>query len=338
MLNKALTEDWKKKVKAIFQERKALSEAELETPKLDLPSGDEGDVDAPPVDDTAPEAPPEGLSGEEGEQEESPSITITADCLLALFEYFQADENGDEAGEDNLDIDGDEGMGAESIAGSQPEMSMPASGLGIGMESEGDDVMPEPVAATQPGEGTVDGGDDIAASDDTLTDVPPEEGSDELTPEQVVQKLIDLSADKQEGEPLDVDCLSAVFSPEEGSGEELGDGSDLATNTEEIPGEDDGSAPALPATTGKQSVGPLAEEDSSNVGHSGELERKHKALAALEARLKSISDESDKADVREDIAAVKSQIAKLKTKGITTAQGHKHSADAKATHKDDPSA
>jgi hypothetical protein len=283
MLKEEQNLKWRALVKGIFESKAKLAENAMEEPKLDMPQdGAEDPVDAPPVDG---EAPPEGLDGdvEGGEEEEvSPSITITADCLLQLFEYFQSpNEESSEDGEDSLDIDG---------------------------------------------------GDDVIGAQDTLTDTPPE-GSEELTPEQVVQKLITASEDN-DGAPLDVDCLASVFSPEEGGEEELGDGSDLATNTEEIPGEDNGEAPALPATTGKM-TSPLA-EDSSNVS-GGELERKNRALASLEARLKSANSE-DASDIRDDIASVKSQIAKLKTKGITTAQGHKHAADAKAGHKDDADA
>ena len=220
MLNDKIKGEWRTKVKGIFTESQKKYEDEAGAPDLDLGADTEEDPAATnPVDDAVPGAIP-------GEVEEEPTVLVTASLLKALLDYFAAPD------EEILDA-----PVAEPLVNSS--MTAPANTTNTGI-MENDEVSP-PVAGVEPSEPEID---DALAGDEEEAEMDLGDEGD-VSADQVVQRLIDLSAEKA-GEPLDVDVLAVVFAPEaEEGGEDLGDG-ELDGNVQ------------LPATTGAQTLPPVA--------------------------------------------------------------------------------
>lgn len=228
MLNDKNTNEWRNKVKSIFTEAQKLKE-NAETPNLDMGSDE---VEDPSLDMTG--TPDGSIDGSvDGAEEEEPTITLTASLLKALLDYCEAPH--EEETSDMPPVDGaigDAPVDENELSVSNPQQITAAGGICE------DEEIPAPVAAA--GTSAGDAGDDALSADSTISDVPADGA--ELTSEEIVQKLIDLSSEN-EGAPLDVDCLSSIFSSEEG-GEDLG--GDIDGNVE------------LPATGGDQTLPPAA--------------------------------------------------------------------------------
>lgn len=245
MLNDKIKGEWRTKVKTIFTEAQKKFAEEEEANGLDL-GGDPGEdpaADVTPVDDAAPVDPTAGaVPGEEEEPE--PTITVTASLLKALLDYASAPEEDSEVSEvpvdDTLPIDPVAPV-AEVSAGN-PSMTAPSMTTNTGVMENALPPVPEAPVAPE-GEAEVD---DALAGGEVDGDLPVdgEVEGDDVSTDEIVQRLIDLSADAN-GEPLDVDVLAVVFSPEGDEGEDLG-GGELDGNVE------------LPATTGPQTVPPTA--------------------------------------------------------------------------------
>lgn len=236
MLNDKIKGEWRTKVKSIFTEAQKKFEEQEEETGLDLGA----DAGEDPAVDSAPTEPVDGevdpVAGEV--EEEEPTIVLTASLLKALLDYCSAPD------EEEVEVDaevepaapeGDAAPVAEVSAGN-PSMTAPVMTTNTGV-MENAEVTP-PVDADP----AVDAGDDAldAGAVDAEVSVDGDVADEEVSSDEIVQRLIDLSADAG-GEALDVDVLAVVFSPAGDEGEDLG-GDDLEGNVE------------LPATTGDQTV------------------------------------------------------------------------------------
>lgn len=215
MLNDKTKNEWKLKVKSIFTEAQKKFTEDAENGGLDLGGSEEEDPTlAAPVDG---EVDPSVTTDEEDE----PTITVTASLLKALLDYCSAP---DEEVDPNDDLAADEGD-----------------------ETSGNSSMVAPAMTTNTGvmENTLPPEENTAEIVDTLPDE--EEVTDDLqddvvSSDEIVQRLLDLSAETV-GEPLDVDVLNVVLAPESEEINDLGD-DDLDGNVQ------------LPATTGAQTLPP----------------------------------------------------------------------------------
>lgn len=226
MLSDKNKSEWAGKIKSIFTEAQRKFEEDAAASDLDLGA----DVKEDPtvagnadgnVDGNA------GIGG--GEEEPEPTITVTASLLKALLDYCSAPD------EEELPVDGNAvGNEIESVD-AKPSMTAPTMTSSTGVME--DATMP--VAGNA--EGNVDG-NALGNADGNVDGNANGNVDEDVSVDEIVQRLVDLSAES-EGQPLDVDVLSTVFSPEEEvAGNDLGNG-DLEGNVE------------LPATTGDQALG-----------------------------------------------------------------------------------
>jgi hypothetical protein len=236
MLNDKNTGEWRNKVKSIFTESQKKFEEEVGA-GLDLGADAEEDpaAEIAPVDGDSAVGDVDSAIGGEVEEEE-PTVTVTASLLKALLDYCAAPE---EEEVDDLDVDASVDTAPVDEVSSNPSMSAPSMTTSTGV-MENEEVPPAVDAA---GTDTGEAGDDALDADSTVSDVDGTDG--DVSTEEIVQRLIDLSADAA-GEPLDVDVLGVVFSPEAApeGGEDLG-------------GDLEGGNVELPATTGDQTLPPV---------------------------------------------------------------------------------
>ncbi len=230
MLNDKNKSEWTLRVKSIFTEAQKKYTEDAENGGLDLGGAPEEDpaIDAAPVDGAVD--PVAGVPGEEEEPE--PTVTLTASLLKALLDYSSAPD------EEEIDVDPavDAAPVDETLV--NPSMTAPAVTTNTGVMENA--LPPVPAAP----EGEVD--DALAGGDESGEEVVDAEG-EEVSSDEIVQRLIDLSAENG-GEALDVDVLAVVFAPEADEvADDLGDGA-LDGNVQ------------LPATTGDQTLPPAPVE------------------------------------------------------------------------------
>lgn len=215
MLNDKTKNEWKLKVKSIFTEAQKKFTEDAENGGLDLGGSEEEDPAlAAPVDG---EVDPSVTTDEEDE----PTVTVTASLLKALLDYCSAPDE-----EEISDLDNTQPVDETMV---NPSMSAPAMNTNSGiMENE------------LPPEESADDVDDVLSGDED--DVSDDTQDADVSSDEIVQRLLDLSAEN-EGAPLDVDVLSVVFAPADDETDDLGD-ADLDGNVQ------------LPATTGDQTLPP----------------------------------------------------------------------------------
>lgn len=220
MLNDKTKNEWKLKVKSIFTEAQKKFTEDAENGGLDLGGSEEEDPAlAAPVDG---EVDPSVTTDEEDE----PTVTVTASLLKALLDYCSApdEEEVDPNADPNADLATDEG---DETSGNS-SMVAPAMNTNTGVMEN----------ALPPEENTDEIVDTLPGEEEVTDDIQ----DDVVSSDEIVQRLLDLSAEKG-GEPLDVDVLNVVFAPESEETDDLGD-ADLDGNVQ------------LPATTGDQTLPP----------------------------------------------------------------------------------